>query len=148
MVILLNWCYYAVRHNYVSLNFSFTMNTNANVWRFTFYCQVNMSSWPSTSTCKGKWDSSSFRPTSPVSWRSSWPRSPSGLTRSRYRLGLCLVSLFCATVCFNFRHGHACKLRLMEEEEKLCVTFKSGRSHFGIFRTALIYVAKKSAKKW
>lgn len=54
--------------------------------------QVNMSSWPCTSTSRGKWASSWFRHTSPVSWRWFWPRSPSGLIRNLFRLGLCSVS--------------------------------------------------------
>lgn len=54
--------------------------------------QVNMSSWPCTSTSRGKWASSWFRRTSPVSWRWFWPRSPSGLIRNLFQLGLCSVS--------------------------------------------------------
>lgn len=60
-------------------------------WRLCRF-QVNMSSWPCTSTSRGKWASSWFRRTSPVSWRWFWPRSPSGLIRNLFQLGLCSVS--------------------------------------------------------
>lgn len=50
-----------------------------------------MSSWPSTFTCRGKWVSSSSRLTFPVSWQSFWLRSPSGLTKNLFQLGLSLV---------------------------------------------------------